>query len=143
MRITEELITGLGLHGEVPIALLVEHVLDVALVEEGLGGVVMSERPVEVPWVKDYDAIDGERPTRWATRFDVTNWGLISAHDAGRRVGGAVVAFDTARVSMLEGRCDLAVLWDIRVHPASRSSGIGHCCFALWKRGLVIGTAAR
>lgn len=129
MRIAEEPITGLGLHGEVPIAFLVEHVLDVTLVEEGLGGVVMSERAVEAPWIKDYDAIEGEGPTRWATRFDVTNWGLISAHEAGRRVGGAVVAFDTAGVSMLEGRGDLAVLWDIRVHPASRSSGIGSLLF--------------
>jgi GNAT superfamily N-acetyltransferase len=129
VRIAEEPITGLGPHGEVPIAFLVEHVLDAALVEEGLGGVVMSERAVEVPWVKDYDAIEGEGPTRWAARFDVTNWGLISAHEAGRRVGGAVVAFDTAGVSMLEGRGDLAVLWDIRVHPAYRSSGIGPLLF--------------
>lgn len=143
MRITEEPITGLGLHGEVPIAFLVEHMLDVTLVEEGLGGVVMSERAVEVPWVKDYDAIEGEGPTRWATRFDVTNWGLISAHRAGRRVGGAVVAFDTAGVSMLEGRSDLAVLWDIRVHPASRSSGIGSLLFRaveVWARDRKCGT---
>ena len=89
------------------------------------------------------DAIEGEGPTRWATRVDVTNWGLISAHEPGRRVGGAVVAFGTAGVSMLEGRGDLAVLWDIRVHPASRSSGIGSLRSALSKLGLAIGTAAR
>lgn len=129
MRIAEEPITGLGLHGEIPTAFLVEHVLDVTLVEEGLGGVVMSERAVEVPWLKDYDAIKGEGPARWARRFDVTNWGLISAHEPGRRLGGAVVAFDTPGVSMLEGRSDLAVLWDIRVRPEARSSGIGSLLF--------------
>ena len=129
MRIAEEPIARLGLHGEVPIAFVVERVLDVTLVEEGLGGVVMSERAIEVPWIKDYDAIRGEGPTTWATRFDVTNWGLISAHEAGRRVGGAVVAFDTADVSMLEGRNDLAVLWDIRVGPEARSSGTGSLLF--------------
>ena len=135
MRIAEEPITGLGLHGEVPIAFLVEHVLEVVLVEQGLGGVVMSKRALEEPWVKDHDAIEGEGPTRWVTRFDVTNWGLISAHEAGRRVGGAVVAFDTAGVSMLEGRGDLAVLWD---HPCP--SGIplvGHRVTAVSRCGSV------
>ena len=129
VRIAEEPIGSLGLHGEVPITFLVERVLDVTLVEGGLGGVMMSERPVEVPWLKDYDAIMGEGPTRWPSRFDVTNWGLISAHQAGRRVGGAVVAFNTVGADMLEGRSDLAVLWDIRVRPEARSSGTGSLLF--------------
>ncbi len=129
MRTAEEPIAGLGLHGEIPVAFLVERVLDVALVDDGLGGVVMSERAVGEPWTKDYDAIEGEGPTRWASRFDVRNWGLITAHEGGRRVGGAVVAFDTAGFSMLEGRGDLAVLWDIRVRPAARSSGTGSLLF--------------
>ena len=130
MRIAEEPIAGLARHGEVPIAFLVERVLDVRLVEEGLGGVVLSERSVETPWRKDYDAVEGEGPTSWAARFDVANWGLISAYDAGRRVGGAVVAFDTVGVGLLQGRKDLAVLWDIRVHPEARSSGIGTLLFS-------------
>ena len=129
MRVAEEPIASLGLHGEVPIAFLVKRVLDVSLVEGGLGGVVMSERAVEVPWLKDYDAIMGEGPTRWASRFDVTNWGLISAHEAGQRVGGAVVALNTAGVTMLEGRSDLAVLWDIRVRPEARGAGTGSLLF--------------
>ena len=129
MRIAEEPIARLGLHGEVPIGFLVEHVLDVSLVEGGLGGVMLSERAVEVPWLKDYDAIQGEGPTSWPGRFDVTSWGLISAHEAGERVGGAIVAFDTAGVAMLDGRNDLALLWDIRVRPETRSSGIGTLLF--------------
>ena len=129
VRIAEEPIACLGLHGEIPIEFLVERVLAVSLVEGGLGGVVMSERAVEVPWLKDYDAIEGEGPTRWADRFDVTNWGLISAHQAGRRVGGAVIAFDTAGVGMLEGRSDVAVLWDIRVRPEARRAGTGSLLF--------------
>jgi hypothetical protein len=27
------------------------------------------------PYVKDYDAIEGEGPSRWAKRFDVSTWG--------------------------------------------------------------------
>ncbi len=30
---------------------------------------------------------------------------------------------------MLEGRDDLAALWDIRVHPDARRDGIGHMLF--------------
>jgi len=106
-------------------AFLVTSVLDVSLVDAGLGGVVLTEVPVEEPWVKDYDAIAGEGPTRWVERFDVTNWGLITARHDGRRVGGAVIAFRSAGVNMLEGRDDLAVLWDLRVRPEVRSAGIG------------------
>ena len=76
----------------------------------------MSERAVEVPWLKDYDVIRGEGPTSWARRFDVTNWGLISAQDPRRRVGGAVVAFNTPGVSMLEGRSDKGT-WIRRLSP--------------------------
>jgi GNAT superfamily N-acetyltransferase len=93
--------------------------------------------PVEVPWVKDYDAIKGEGPTRWPKRFDVANWGLLAAHDAGHRVGGAVLAFNTAGVNLLEGRADVAVLWDIRVRPEVRAAGIGTALFRaaeVWAR---------
>ena len=47
----------------------------------------------------------------------------------GRRVGGAVIAFQTADFSMLEGRQDLAVLWDIRVSTEARRRGVGSALF--------------
>lgn len=57
-----------------------------------------------------------------------------------RRVGSAVVAWDTPGVDMLEGRPDLAVLWDLRVAPAWRGRGIGAALFRAaeawsWARG--------
>ncbi len=42
---------------------------------------------------------------------------------------GAVLAQRTPGVYMLEGRDDLAALWDIRVHPDARRDGIGHMLF--------------
>jgi hypothetical protein len=92
-------------------------------------GFPLAERAVDRPWVKDYDAVRGEDPTRWATRFDLTNWGLIAAHDGGRRVGGAVIACNTAGAHTLEGGSDLAVPWDIRVPPNAVPWGSGRCCF--------------
>lgn len=88
-------------------------------------GIAFHERAVDEPWVKDYDAIQGEGPTRWATRFDVSQWCLLAAFDDDVRVGGAVVAFGSPTVHMLDGRTDLAVVWDLRVGPEHRASGIG------------------
>jgi GNAT superfamily N-acetyltransferase len=129
VRIEEELIDRLDEHAKVPIAFRVERILAVSAPNSGLGGIVLSERPVERPWVKDYDAIKGEGPTRWPKRFDTSNWGLIAGHDADHRVGGAVIAFNTAGVNMLEGRPDTAVLWDLRVRPERRGSGVGSALF--------------
>ena len=85
----------------------------------------ISERPVDTTYVKNYDEIHGEGPTQWARRFDISNWGFIRARSKSRLVGGAVVAFNTGNVAMLEGRRDLAVLWDIRVSPDVRGKGVG------------------
>ena len=109
----------------VPISFTVDRVCDALPAPNGGGGFVLSERPVEAPYVKNYDAIDGEGPTQWADRFDISNWGFIRAQSKAVLIGGAVVAFNTADVVMLEGRRDLAVLWDIRVAPGLRGRGVG------------------
>jgi ribosomal protein S18 acetylase RimI-like enzyme len=82
-----------------------------------------------VPYEKDYDAIAGDRPLQWGSRFDLSRWALFTARFANRIVGAAVVAFDTPGLTMLEGRRDLAVLWDIRVAPDARRQGVGSALF--------------
>jgi GNAT superfamily N-acetyltransferase len=129
VTIREESISALSEHARVSIAYLVEREFDVVEVDGGIGGLVLREREVALPCVKDYDAISVEGPTRWAKRFDVSNWGLIGAHKNGDRIGGAVIAFNTADVNMLEGRSDLSVLWDIRVAPQWRGQGVGALLF--------------
>jgi len=47
----------------------------------------------------------------------------------GRLAGAAVIAFDAPGVDMLEGRRDLAVLWDLRVAPDARGQGVGSALF--------------
>ena len=129
LRISEEPIDRLDKHATISIAFQVERILSVSAPASGLGGIRLSEATVERPWLKDYDALKGEGPTRWPRRFDTSNWGLIAAHDGPKRVGGAVIAFSTTGVDMLEGRADTAVLWDLRVSPEHRSSGIGSALF--------------
>jgi GNAT superfamily N-acetyltransferase len=125
IEISEDPTTNLGEYGRVSIAFEVKSVLDVTAPESGLGGLVLSERRLEVGYVKDYDAIDGGGPAQWAVRFEPSQWGLLAARVAGRRVGGAVIALDTATIAMPERGSDLAVLWDIRVSAEVRGRGIG------------------
>jgi GNAT superfamily N-acetyltransferase len=129
LRIKEEPIERLSEHAQISIAFLVERIFVVSSPNSGLGGIRLTEATVEKPWAKDYDAIKGEGPTRWAKRFDVSNWGLLGAYEAERRIGGAVIAFNTAEIQMIERQRDIAVLWDLRVQPDRRSAGVGSALF--------------
>ena len=127
--LTEEPMAALPEYARVPIIFTVDRVLDVTSRDDGRGGFALSERRLEVPYEKDYDAIAGEGPLQWARRFNLSNWALFTARGATRIVGGAAVAFDTPGLTMLEGRRDLAVLWDIRVSPDARGQGVGSALF--------------
>lgn len=105
----------------------VRRVLDVVPLDNGLGGLTLSERKLRTPYLKDYDAI--ENPHQWTRSFDISNWGFFVARSDGLRVGGATVAFDTAGLTMLEDRGDIAVLWDIRVAAEARGQGVGMALF--------------
>jgi GNAT superfamily N-acetyltransferase len=128
IELCEEPMTALTEYARVSIAFEVDRIL-VASAGDGLGEIVMTERKIEVPYLKDYDAIEGGGVTQWAKLFDMTNWGLIAAHLGGWRVGGTVIAFNTKGVDMLENRGDLAVLWDLRVHPEFRRQKVGSTLF--------------
>lgn len=128
VEVTEESAAALSDYARVPIAFEVRHVLYVEERTSGLGGLTLSERALAVPYVKDYDAADGG-PEQWPSQFDVSRWGFFAARSGGRRVGGAAVAFGTDGVEMLEGRADLAVLWDLRVAPEARGHGVGAALF--------------
>jgi GNAT superfamily N-acetyltransferase len=123
------LVTALDEHAAVSSAFVVDRILEVTLVDGGLGGMSLTETAVTDPYVKDYDAIEGEGPAPWPGRFDISNWGLICARRDGTKVGGAVIAFDTPGLHMLGGSDNAAVLWDIRVSPGARGTGIGSALF--------------
>jgi GNAT superfamily N-acetyltransferase len=128
VEVIEEPIAVLPEHGTVPIAFRVESRFRIEPILSGLGGLALVEEPV-APYIKDYDAITGEGPSHWSKRWDISNWGVMSATAGGERIGGAVVAWKTEGVNMLKGREDLAVLWDLRVHPSYRGKGAGYQLF--------------
>jgi GNAT superfamily N-acetyltransferase len=129
IQLSEEPLSALAELASVSTAFEVSRILDVTVQDAAPGRFSLSERKLDVPYVKDYDAIEGEGPNHWARRFDLSNWGLILARAGGRCVGGAAIAFDTPGLAMLEGRGDLAVLWDLRVEPKRRGQGVGSALF--------------
>ena len=122
--------TTLAAYSRIPISFEVRSKLTIELVDSGLGGVVFQEEKVSPPYVKDYDGLKGDGPTRWPKSFDVSNWSLFVSRIGETLVGGATIAFRTPGVDMLDRRDDLAVLWDIRVLPEHRRSRIGTELFA-------------
>jgi len=127
--IVEVPVEDLREYSSIPIAFEVRTFLDVQIIDRGLGGIDLSERRNETPYVKDYDAYKGEGPTRWADQWDISNWGVMLASAGGARIGGCVLAHDTPGIHKLEGRKDIAALWDIRVHPDHRRNGVGSRLF--------------
>jgi GNAT superfamily N-acetyltransferase len=129
VQITEVQVTELDEYASISIAFEVPVVFDVLEQGGDVSDVVLSERVLGAPYVKDYDSIKGDAPNEWPIRFDVSNWGFLVAHIDGRRVGGAAIAFDTPGVDMLDGRRDVAVLWDIRIAAEARRAGVGSALF--------------
>ena len=107
-----------------PISFLVDRMLRVEVPASEVEPVQLDEVPC-IPHWKDYDKEGGNAPTDWPSRFDTSNWRVFSAWSGKKRLGGIVVVHDSPGIDMLEGRDDVAVLWDVRVHPDARGGGVG------------------
>lgn len=123
------------LYDAIPNHFEVDTVFQVVALDGGLGGLQLVEQAVE-PYDKIYE---NDGPTAWAQEFDLQTWGIFVAFNNEKPVGGAAVALN-ASVYPLDHfqRKDLAVLWDIRVHPDARGRGVGALLFrhaADWARG--------
>jgi ribosomal protein S18 acetylase RimI-like enzyme len=114
-------------YARISIAFMVQKIADIH--PDGAGGFILIERPIERPYVKDYDAFAPDHPQSWVGRFDLTNWTFLAAMAGGRRVGCAAIARDSPDVTLLENRKDLAILWDLRVDPEYRQRGVGSALF--------------
>ena len=129
LEVIEESVEQLAEYSTIPIAFQVTSKLMPKLIQNGLEGIHLVQEPAPEPYVKDYDREKGEGPTRWLKRWDISNWGVLSVFETDTRIGGAVIAWRTPELGMLEDRDDLAVLWDIRIHPDYRGKQIGTLLF--------------
>ncbi len=124
-------------YAKVPMAFEVDSRFRVEPFDPATGGFNLVLAPVTPTYIKDYGEEEGEQPVDWTKRWDTSNWAVFAAFDDGRRVGGAVVTFDTKDMWFLEGREDIAGLWDIRVAPDLRGTGVGKALFsaaAAWSK---------
>jgi len=122
--IQEQTAESLAEYATISCSFWVRSLLCVDWLDSGLHGIRLTEQAVSHPYLKNYDAL-GQSPLTWNRRWDMGNWGIFIARDAGKIVGGAVVAWRTVGLNMLEGRDDLAVLWDLRVMTEHRRQGVG------------------
>jgi len=85
--------------------------------------------PVDPPWRKDYDAAPGHHPTAWRMMLPSSCGQVLAARAEGARVGGGIVLCAASDIDLLEGRSDVALLWDLRVDPGWRGRGVGTALF--------------
>ena len=126
--IRREDVRSMRAYASIPSSFDVRAVVDVEAMR--LGESTVPTRAIGSQWVKSYDAIPGNDPVSWATRYDVRSWIHLAAYVDTSRVGGAIVVTDPASVAELGGGAGGAVLWDLRVAPSSRRRGIGRTLLA-------------
>ncbi len=115
---------------QIPMIFETDTIFEIVLLKDGIGGFNFHEKKLDSVFTKDYDAIDGDGPDTWAQKFNLENWGFLLTKIDDEVVGGAAIAFATPDLHMLEGRDDMAVLWDIRISPHHQRKGIGNALFA-------------
>lgn len=118
----------LGEYAKIPISFEVNSILEVSFQSNGINGIDIRETKIKSPYLKNYD--DYETPDEWAKKWDTKNWGfLLAKNSKSEIIAGITIALKTKGLNMLEGRNDLAVIWDIRVKPEYRNHGVGTLLF--------------
>ena len=120
-------VEDLARYGLIPMRFEVCSILQVEPIKDGLGGLALREEKLASPYIKDYDADIGNAPKLWAGQFDLDCWGIFLGVQDDVPIAGMAVACRTE--DLCDGRDDLAVLWDLRVHPNYKRSGVGSLIF--------------
>ena len=116
-------------YGNIPFYYDTNQKYELKKIKNGLGGILL-----ELKDVPEYHKDFGTRTERWKELFDLSNWKFYAAYNANNEmVAGCTLATKTSNCNMLEGRNDLAVLWDIRVSDKYKHQGIGQHLFDIAK----------
>lgn len=111
----------------IPSSFEVVSILDVKVIDDGFKGMNLREKKVAKPYVKNYD--ENENPFRWLD-YNTSNWMMFVVKYDEKPVGGLTMACKTPELRMLNGRDNLADVWDLRVHPDFKRRGIGTKLFS-------------
>lgn len=120
--------TYLGKYDKIPMIVQVKSILALEKIENGFGGIVFKETPVN-EYIKDLGKY--EHATKSADEFDITNWAFFMAFADEEAIGAATVVSKTENIHMLDGRDDMSVLWDIRVDNRYKHQGVGTKLFSM------------
>ncbi len=116
----------------------VASILEVNIIDGGLGGFRLTEQSIPNPYDKHFGPVGDNGPSSWARQFDLKPWGIFLAQNGADPIGGAAVAVGSSIYPIDHfQRKDMVVLWDLRVHPSVRQRGIGERLFhtaAKWAR---------
>lgn len=121
-------------YNKIPMKVQVKSHYVLEKIDGGMGGILLQEVP-ENEYVKDLGS--SAELSKINDLFDVSNWAFFMAFDGEKAVAGGTVASKTQGLKMLDGRNDLAVLWDIRVEDDYKRQGIGETIFKMainWAR---------
>ena len=129
IRYCEIDVSQLEEYGNIPFYYDTTKKYELIKINNGLGGIKMEL--IDVPkFHKDF----GTRTSRWREIFDLENWKFFAAYNEDNKmIAGCTLATKTSNCNMLEGRNDLAVLWDIRVSDLYKHQGIGQKLFDMAK----------
>jgi len=124
VRVLEVDFNMLPIYADLPISFMVESVFRVDSIGEGLGGIGLVEQKVK-PYMK-YNEQETDPPERWPGLFGEDRLNVLMAFKGSRPVGGAalILGFQPG-ISTPFDKEGVVALWDIRVHPDERRSGIG------------------
>jgi GNAT superfamily N-acetyltransferase len=126
IEVREEPLADLAGYARISIAFTVDQKLEAI---PGETAMTLTARPVETPFVKDYDQNEGNHPTGWPSRFDMSSWARFAAYDGGTIAGGAVIAWRSKELDLLGRGDEIATLFDIRVAADKRRTGVGAALF--------------
>lgn len=115
--------TLLDEYSRVSIGFIADSIYELDRLYSGLEGIRLREISVD-RFEKNYDT-ESHNPSHLKKKFDTDNWRVITAVDQGEMIAGAIIAYNTNGINLLEGKQDLALLWDLRVNPDYRGQNIG------------------
>jgi GNAT superfamily N-acetyltransferase len=114
------------MYDKIPMLIPVKSIFVLEKIENGLGGILFKEVPV-----KEYCRDLGKYAiaTKYSEKFDITNWAFFMGFDDEIPIGAATVASKTKNVTMLDGKDDMSVLWDLRIDDRYKRQGHGKKLF--------------
>ena len=102
----------------------VASVLRIVPREGGLGGLQFLEEDIIPPYAKGSDSAE-DSPSSWPPAKEPGEFAAFLAMEGDLAVGGAAVVVNPTGAFLFERREALAGLWDLRVRPGHRRTGIG------------------